>query len=168
MPKNSAEQQSVMLDTSFLITLANKERVNHDVAVKYHKEFIKRSYDMMLSTIVISEYQQMQTVTDLMVSGNYIPVPFNFEDAIKTAEMAFNVSSDMRASGERANAKDDIKIIAQAEANGFTFLITDDDSTMYKYCKKLNDAGIIKLKPIKLSDGLDMSIFNNGQTGLEI
>lgn len=123
---------------------------------------------MMLSTIVISEYQQMQTVTDLMISGNYIPVPFNFDDAIKTAEMAFNVSSEMRASGERANVKDDLKIIDQAEANGITFLITDDEGTMYKYCKKLYDAGIVKIRPVKLSDGFDASIFNNGQTDLGI
>lgn len=158
--------ESVLIDTSFLITLADDSRSNHEVAKKYYKEFIKREITMYLSTIVISEFQQMQPVTDLVVSGNYMPLAFNFDDAIKTAEVAFNLGGTDRRGENRSNCKDDIKLIGQAEANSISLVITDDSGTLFRFCDKLHKAGIIKVKPIKLDDGYDSALFNNGQASL--
>jgi hypothetical protein len=66
----------------------------------------------------------------------------------------------------KAEAKDDIKLIAQAEINEITYIITADKKTLFKYCEKLNKAGIAKVKPIVLADGYDSTIFNNGQSAL--
>lgn len=168
MPKKTPPPtyESVLIDTSFLITLADDTRANHEVAKKYYKDFIRRGITMYLSTIVISEFQQMQPVTDLMVSGNYMPLPFNFEDAIKTAEVAFNLGGTDRRGESRSNCKDDIKLIGQAEANGISLIITDDSGTLFRFCDKLHKASIVKVKPIKLDDGHDSALFNNGQATL--
>lgn len=153
-----------MIDTSFLITLFDKTRANHSVAKKFYKEFIKREYHMMLSTIVIAEYQQGDSVLEIMNSGNFITVPYTFTDALETSRVAYNLGSTPKNSGERANAKDDIKIIGQAVSGGVTFLITDDKTTMYRYAEKLRSAGMISVQPIKLADGFDSALFNSGQT----
>lgn len=61
MPKKTPPTyESVLIDTSFLITLADDTRPNHEVAKKYYKDFIRRGITMRLSTIVISEFQQVQ------------------------------------------------------------------------------------------------------------
>lgn len=45
---------SALLDTNFLITLANPARPHHDAAVGYFRECVRRQVPMYLSTIVIS------------------------------------------------------------------------------------------------------------------
>lgn len=167
MPSNSSSKDSVLVDTSFLINLAKSDASYHQVAEQYYKEFINKGFSLMLSVIVIAEYQQGQAVTDLVASGNYRIVPYNYDDAIKTAEIAFNLSDTGRAEDEsKANCKDDIKLIAQAETSEITYLITADKKTLYKYCEKLNKADLIKVKAIVLADGFDSTIFNNGQSSL--
>jgi predicted nucleic acid-binding protein len=56
---------SVLLDTSFLITLSDPARERHDVALRYYKECISRHVPMMLSSVVISEFHVRQSVNDL-------------------------------------------------------------------------------------------------------
>lgn len=168
MPSSSTNP-SVLVDTSFLVHLAKRDSEYHQAAEQYYQAFISKSWRMYLSVIVIAEYQQKQTVTDLMTSGNYLPLPYNFDDAIKTAEIAFNLSDTGREDEEtKANAKDDIKLIATAEVNEITYVITGDQRTLFKYCEKLNAAGIVKVKPIALSDGYDSTILANGQSSLKI
>lgn len=101
-----------------------------------------------------------------MISGNYMTLPYNFDDAIKTAEVAFNLGGFDRRGENRSNCKDDIKLIGQAEANSIGLIITDDSSTLFRFCDKLHKAGIVKVKPIKLDDGYDSALFNNGQATL--
>ncbi len=159
-------QRSVLVDTSFLITLYNDQRANHQVAKKYHRYFIRNSIVMKLSTIAISEFQQVQPITDLLASSNYIVLPFNIDHALKAAEVAFNLGGMDRRGETAANCKDDIKLVGQASYEEADFLITDDSGTLYRYCKKLKDAGMIGTVPIELASGFDGSIFNSGQTAL--
>lgn len=155
---------SVLVDTSFLITLYDKSRPNHSVAMKYFKYFLNNSIDLFLSTIVISEYQQIQPVVEIINSGNFIILPFNYEDAISTAEIAYNVTGEKR--GSRAEFKDDLKLMGQSEFNNITFIITEDETTLAKYSKRLSDAKMFKPKIIVLDKGFDSSLFNDGQTSL--
>jgi len=123
---------------------------------------------MYLSTIVVSEFQQMQTVADIIASGNYILLPYNYEDAIKTAEISFNLGGASRKdpSSIRAQFKDDLKLMGQAESNNIDFIITEDESTLGRYCKKLKLAQLFNSEIITLKDGFDRSFFNSGQSSL--
>jgi hypothetical protein len=56
---------SVLLDTSFLICLSSPCRPHHSLATEYFRRFIGAGVTMHLSTIVISEYEVRQRVTDL-------------------------------------------------------------------------------------------------------
>ena len=123
---------------------------------------------MYLSVIVISEFHQVQPITDLIASGNYMVLPFNYDDALKTAEVAFNLGGLDRRGESNAKFKDDLKLLGQAKYKGIDFVITEDARTLYRYCKRLNQAKMLDAKPIALKDGFDASHFNGGQSALEI
>lgn len=164
MPNN--KRLSVLVDTSYLITVFNKDRPNHAVALKYHKYFIKNSVRMYLSSIVVSEFQQMQSVVDLINTGNYVQLPYNYEDAVKTADISYNLGGTDRRGDSNPKYKDDLKLMGQAEFNEIDFIITEDESTLARYCEKLSKAGMFKPKIIIVSKGFDTSLFNNGQSTL--
>lgn len=158
---------SVLVDTTFLITLYDPKRDGHAVAKKYHKYFIENSVRMLLSTIVISEYQQKESVIDLINSENYIILPFNYEHATETADITFKLGTKTRnLEDSRAEYKDDLKLMGQAQSEGIEYVITADNSTLARYCKKLSSASMFSPKAIILSDGFDTSYFNNGQKKL--
>lgn len=46
----------VLLDTSFLITLADKNRTNHETARRYWKHFLENQIPIYLSAVVVSEF----------------------------------------------------------------------------------------------------------------
>jgi len=48
---------SVLLDSSFLISLSDDNRADHEVAKQYFYAFIEKGVMMHLSTIVICEYE---------------------------------------------------------------------------------------------------------------
>lgn len=164
MPSNRS--RSVLVDTSYLITLFNKERANHDAALKYHKYFLKQSIKMYLSPVVVSEFQQMQSIVDIVNTGNFIQLPYNYEDAIKTAEIAYNLGGTDRRGDGNPKYKDDLKLMAQAEFNEIDYIITEDEATLARYCEKLSNAGMFKPTVIIVKNGFDASLFNGGQSAL--
>ncbi len=72
---------SVLLDTSFLISLSDPARAHHGVAQQFYKECIARRVPMFLSTVVISKYQVKQAINDLPLR-NFIVLPFNVDHAM--------------------------------------------------------------------------------------
>lgn len=64
-------RQSVLIDTSFLITLFDNSRPNHEVAKKYYKYFIDNNIDMYLSAIVASEYEYKDSIDPILDTGNF-------------------------------------------------------------------------------------------------
>jgi len=121
---------------------------------------------MYLSTIVISEFQQKQPITDLINSGKYIPLPYNYDHAIKTSEIAFNLGGMDRRGASSPKYKDDLKLMGQAASENIDYIITEDKSTLARYCSKLSKANLFKPKVIIIENGFDISIFNDGQTML--
>ncbi|CAL8480874.1 type II toxin-antitoxin system VapC family toxin [Caballeronia sp. S22] len=116
---------SVSVDTSFLICLSNPSRPHHEVAKEYFQRFIGAGVIMHLSTIVISEFEVRQRVTDLGLN-NFIVVPFNIDHAVISAKV-FDRMHGMRSENDsRVAVKDDAKLIGQCIAGGITHFITDD------------------------------------------
>jgi hypothetical protein len=163
----SDKQLSVLVDTSFLISLYDDTRPNHKVAKKYHKYFIKHSIVMCLSPIVIAEFHQMQSIVDVVGSGNYRIIPFNYDDGLNSADIAYKLGGVSRKrDGTNPKYKDDLKLIAQTVTEDISFIITEDKSTLARYCTKLQSAKVLNTKVIVLSDAYDESWFNGGQATL--
>lgn len=151
----------VVLDTSFLITLADKNRAHHDTAKRYWKHFLENQIPIYLSTVVAAEFCLKQEILADMLRCCVV-LPFNWDDALWTAKLDWK---RLQPEGvERAALKDDIKIIAQAANVDAEFVITDDKDTFFHYCKTFKEGGEIQFKVISLQDGFDRAFFNaNGQ-----
>jgi predicted nucleic acid-binding protein len=152
-----------LLDTSFLITLVNSHRINHQVARAYYRHMIENRIQMCVSAIAVSEYTVKDAITTLPQT-NLIFLPFNATDGIESARLQNEIIRD--PGDDRQSVKDDLKLLGHATHEKIPFILTDDKNTMYKYCERLRIAGVIMLKPIALVDGFDDCAFRlDGQTG---
>jgi len=157
-------KKSVLLDTSFLITLFDGSRANHDNAKNYYKYFIENKIDMIISSIVASEYAQKGSIGDIIDTNNFITSDFNMVDGILAGEFSNVLSGESSNTGDsRIAVKDDIKLLAQCSNNGMDYIATDDSSTLAKYTRRLNELDKLKTHVITMNN-YDISIFNGGQT----
>lgn len=151
----------VLLDTSFLITLAGQNRPHHETARRYWRHFLENQIPIFLSTIVVSEFCIKQEIPPEILRCCVV-LPFNWDDAQQAAKLDWK---RLRPAGvERDALKDDMKIIAQAARADAEFVITDDTESFYRYCKAFREAGDVPFKAVKLEDGFDRAFFDaNGQ-----
>lgn len=154
---------SVLLDTSFLISLVDPARPHHSAALSYYRECVLRQIPIYLSTIVISEFQVKQSINDLPLR-NFVVLPFNVDHAMKCG---LNIRAMVRdPEDDRVRVKDDFKILAQCDCEAISHLISEDASTLAKYLDRARDAGLTSTKAVLLRDGFDAAWFDNGQARL--
>ena len=55
---------SILLDTSYLITLADPGRAHHETAKRYLREALAQGFPLYLSAVVASEFQVGQPIRD--------------------------------------------------------------------------------------------------------
>jgi len=152
-----------LVDTSYLISLANPARPHHDAALAFFREALRQGVPLYLSAIAASEFQVKQAVTDLPLR-NVEVLPFNIDHAMQAGLLMRQLQRD--ADDDRAVVKDDVKLIAQAICESMTHVLTEDAQTLVKYLRRFNAAGHCAVRPILLRDGFDSAWFNNGQRGL--
>lgn len=148
---------AVLLDTSFLITLADPNRARHAVAKEYFRFFLDEHIPMMLSAIVVSEFHLKQNINTLPLD-NFVLLPFNHDDAMAAADL--NFKRYHKTAHDRVALKDDFKLLGQAKARGFGFLITDDEETLYAVCEELRRQGELATRAIKLQGGFSKAHFD--------
>ena len=154
---------AILVDTSYLISLADPARPHHATAVAYLREALRRGVPLYLSAIAASEFQVKQAVTDLPLR-NFEVLPFNIDHAMQAGLLMRDLKRD--AGDDRGAVKDDMKLIAQAICESLTHILTEDAQTLVKYVRRLADAGQCSVRTILLADGFDAAWFDNGQRGL--
>lgn len=154
---------SVLLDTSFLISLSDPARAHHAAAVQYYKECVHRQVPMYLSTIVISEFQVRQAINDLPLR-NFVVLPFNVDHAMRCGLIVRQMTRDPE--DDRVRVKDDFKLLAQCDCEAISHLLSEDASTLAKYLDRACDTGLASTKVVLLRDGFDAAWFENGQKRL--
>lgn len=156
--------QGVMLDTSYLITLADKSRGNHLAARRYWRHFVESGMPVFLSTIVVSEFCMRQEIHPGILRCCVV-LPFNWDHALCAARLD---GLRMRPPGiERVALKDDIKILAQAAVADAAFVISDDANTFCRYGEAFRESGEVSFRAIALDQGFDSAFFDdNGQRDL--
>ena len=154
---------SILVDTSFLITLADPARRHHEAAKTYLRESLKANVPLYLSAIVASEFQVKQAVNDLPLR-NFIILPFNIDHAMTAGLLMRSINRD--PGDERNSVKDDVKLIAQAVCESITHVLTEDEKTLAKYIKRLADAGECTLRAILLVNGFEAAWLNGGQSAI--
>ena len=156
---------AVLLDTSFLISLVDGNRPNHSTAALYYRMMLEQQSPMFFSAIVAAEFAIKQPITDLPLK-NFRCIPFNIPHSTEAARL-WNALGKHDGGDNRAVVRDDIKLMAQAAHESIPFILTEDASTLYKYCERLRDAGVLRVRALKLADGFDScALREDGQRGL--
>lgn len=153
----------VVLDTSFLITLADPARAHHGTARQYWRHFGEQGLPVFLPTVVVSEFCIRQEIPPDILR-RCVVLPFNWDDAIQAAGLDFTKGREPQ--DHRDALKDDVKIIAQAMVKDAAFAITDDTRTFYRFATQLRLNGVVTFQAIKLEDGFEPAFFNGGQREL--
>ncbi|HRH28452.1 MAG TPA: hypothetical protein PKV17_06705 [Aquabacterium sp.] len=151
------------MDTSFLITFADPNRPFHEVAQRYFRECVRRRVPLYLSTIAVSEFEVKQRITDLPLRNFHI-LPFNIEHAIQCGARFASTSRD--SGDNRSVFKDDMKLIGQCDVEDITHILTEDESTLVKYLRRVHPGVFKPTQAVLLSDGFDTAWFDGGQKGL--
>jgi predicted nucleic acid-binding protein len=154
---------SILVDTSFLISLADSNRAQHAVATQYFQEALRRNVPLYLSAIVISEFQVKQAITDLPLR-NFNVLPFNIDHAMTAGLLMRSLNRD--SGDDRVAIKDDMKLVAQTVCESITHILTEDTNTLAKYLDRLRKTGECTTQAILLADGFDAAWLNNGQAVL--
>ena len=158
---------SVLLDTSFLISLVDGKRPNHIIAGQYYRLMLEQQIPMYFSAIAAAEFAIKQPITELPLK-NFRSIPFNIPHSIESARL-WNVLIKHDDGDNRVAVRDDVKLIAQAAHEPISFILTEDVSTLYKYCERLRNAGAVWARAIKLVDGFDScALSEDGQRGLSL
>lgn len=158
---------AVLLDTSFLISLVDGRRPNHTFAAQYYRMMLEQQSPMFFSAIVAAEFAIKQPITDLPLK-NFRCIPFNITHSNESARL-WNALGKHDDGDNRAVVRDDVKLMAQAAHESIPFILTEDASTLYKYCDRLREAGVLRVKAIKLVDGFDScALREDGQRGLSL
>ena len=146
---------SVLLDTSFLISLVDAKRKNHIKAKEYYKYFIDNKINMILSAIVTSEFCIKQPITDLPLE-NFKSLPFNIPDSYHISNLFEDKFKNVHYDISRVSVKDDYKIASQCNFNKITYLITEDEP-LFTLLNSLQLEKNITFKPLLLQDGYEKS-----------
>lgn len=146
---------SVLLDTSFLISLVDASRDNHNKAREFYKYFIDNKIAMVLSAIVTSEFCIKQPITDLPLE-NFRPLPFNLPDSYHISNLFENKFKNIDSGISRVSVKDDYKIASQCNFNKITYLLTEDEP-LFTLLNSLQSEKNISFKPLLLQDGYEKS-----------
>jgi hypothetical protein len=142
---------SVLLDTTFLISLVDDTRPNHTNAKGFYKYFIDNKIAMILSSIVTSEFCVKQQLTDLPLK-NFKTLPFNIPDSYHLSHLFLDEFKGQLEGSCRAAIKDDFKIVSQCSFNKITHFITEDQPLCNKL-RSLKSNGKIQLNALYLPDG---------------
>lgn len=158
---------SALLDTGFLISLVNARRAHHATAVQYYRHMLQNDVPMYFSAIVAAEFGIKQPITDLPLN-NFRILNFNIPHGQKAAEL-WNALGSRDAGDARQVVRDDVKLIAQASHESIGFILTEDVSTLFKYCERLRQGNQSQTRAIRLADGFDANALReDGQQGLAL
>jgi hypothetical protein len=146
---------SVLLDTSFLISLVDASRENHNKATEFYKYFIDNKIAMVLSAIVTSEFCIKQPITDLPLE-NFRPLPFNLPDSYHISNLFEDKFKNVDNGISRVSVKDDYKIASQCNFNNITYLLTEDEP-LFTLLNSLRSEKNINFKPLLLQEGYEKS-----------
>jgi hypothetical protein len=112
---------------------------------------LDQNLTIYFSAVVAAEISIKQPITDFPLK-NFRTVPFNIPHAIESGRI-WNALGSRDSGDTRAVIRDDVKLIAQASHESIPFIITEDVSTLFKYCERLRSARSVKVRAIKLAAG---------------
>lgn len=156
----------VSIDTSFLISFADPSRPHHAIAVDYFRHCLAQRIPMWISVIAAGEFEVKQPISDLPLQ-NFRIQPYNLPHAIRAAALfrALQQSNSTSAEDSRKIIINDLKIIAQAEEEQISVILTEDANTLSRIVTRLHqqNAGLVRV--ILLAEGFTPGRLENPDQG---
>ena len=152
----------VSLDTSFLISFADPTRPNHAAAVDYFRFCLAQNIPMWISVIAAGEFEVGQPVSDLPLQ-NFRIQPYNLQHAVRAASLfrTLRETSVPVTEERRAIIINDLKIIAQAEEEGLSAILTEDGNSLSRFVQRLRSKNAVSVGVLLLSDGFSPGALSN-------
>lgn len=109
---------------------------------------------MWISTIVAGEFHVKQPFTDLPLQ-NFQIQPYNLPHALRAGELLkfFNTQTETANKEPRRIIINDVKIIAQAVEDKFSAILSEDESTMARLCRRAYELEQAVPRVVLLSEG---------------
>lgn len=130
----------VLLDTCFLIELADKNKPCHKNAKDYFDYFNKHNIPYYLSPIVVAEYWQNDLVNDFPINS-FRHLSFNITEGRESAILNKRLvehKDKLNENASKACIKDDIKILSHLiVTNDIDCFITKDTQAIDNYINPL-------------------------------
>lgn len=162
----------VFLDTSFLVTLCDASRSEHDVAKRYFRFWVESGAKMIVSAIVYAEYIARADLPTIVLSSVSV-APFDAKSAmlagrIMRQRLLERQSRPVEVS--RDALKDDFKIIAHACECGAGIIVTDDAKTFPVFVQFAADRfrEVRNLRLVLLGDGFNEGVARSGQPEFDL
>ena len=169
MSKPTKCRGPVVLDTSFLITLASKAREHHVSAKRYFAYWTESRTPMFLPAICVAEYLALDASIPKNILCHVVVKPFTYEDAVCAAKLLregvlSRTGDEIGVRPSRVLFKDDVKIIGCALSLRAAAIVTEDERTMCKYVEvvRKNAAEARGLLAVSIRGG-----FNRGLAELD-
>ncbi len=148
--------KQVSLDTSFLISFADPQRKHHSIALDYFRCCLQKRIPMNLSVIAAGEFDVGQPVSDLPLQ-NFRIQPFNLLHARRAASFLKYLRQQGTLSTTDVDRRpvivNDLNILAQAQEEGITTILTEDENTLSRYVSRLAGSELCDVEVILLRDG---------------
>jgi predicted nucleic acid-binding protein len=144
----------VSLDTSFLITFADPDRMNHTVALEYFRHCLAQRIPMWISVVAAGEFEVGQPVSDLPLQ-NFRIQPYNLPHAIRAAALFKEIRQDSSAQAQEGRniIINDLKILAQAEEEQIPVILTEDANTLSRMTTRLRGRNALSVRILLLTEG---------------
>ncbi len=156
----------ISLDTSFLISFADPDRPNHAVAVDYFRHCLAQRIPLWISTVAAGEFEVGQPISDLPLQ-NFRVQPYNLPHALRAAALFRSVREENAPLIEdrRPIIINDLKIIAQAEEDQISIILTEDANTLSRLATRLRRRGIVSVRALLLTEGFTPGRLENPDQG---
>ena len=127
--------QSILVDTSVLIALANSQFKGYDEAKGILEYAVKNNISLKLSSIVVSEFTVRQSLNDIPQKFLLLFEPLIFNHAHANLAGKLGHFKYKRDDANRDSIKDDLKIMAQVIFEEIDAFMTGDFNGVKKYFK---------------------------------
>ena len=133
--------KSILLDNSFVTRLLKSDDEFHQNVVEYFEYFLDQNTELILSTIVVSEYSVADDPDNLLSLNAFQILEFDYADA-KIAGEFFSFlkdDSDVRSLEDRKVIINDLKLLAQIKNRKIEGFITKDRKALPKMIEPLRE-----------------------------
>jgi len=156
----------VSLDTSFLISFVDPDRVNHAVAVEYFRYCLAQRIPMWISVVAAGEFEVRQPINDLPLQ-HFRLLSYNLLHARRAAacRKALEGVEKEETKDQRKIIINDLMIIAQAEEEGISVILTEDKKTLSRFVERLRKTEDVSVSVLLLTEGFTPGRLENPDQG---